>query len=54
MRSMYLPVRVSILIVSPALTKSGTCTLAPVSVTAFFVRFVVLSPRTPGSASAMT
>ena len=36
---------------SPVLTKSGTCTVAPVSSFAGFVTFETVSPLTPGSVS---
>ena len=37
---------------SPMFTKSGTCTVAPVSSFAGFVTFETVSPFTPGSVSA--
>ena len=48
---MYSPVRVSILIESPWLTKSGTLSVAPVSTVQGFVAFVAVFPATPGSHS---
>src|SRR5579885_1403215 len=44
-RSTYSPVRVSILIVSPDSTNSGTLTVAPVSSVAAFSTLVAVSPR---------
>ncbi len=49
---MYRRSRVSTLIRSPAFTKSGTGTTAPVSSVAGYVTFETVSPRTPGSVSA--
>ena len=43
-RDMYRRSRVSTLIRSPVLTKSGTCTTAPVSSVAGFVTFETVSP----------
>src|SRR5205823_6965722 len=50
-RWMYRRSRGSTLIRSPTLTKSGTCTTAPVSSVAGFVTFETVSPLTPGSVS---
>ena len=48
-RSEYSPVRVSTLMRSPMLMKSGTRTSAPVSMVAGFRVLVAVSPLTPGS-----
>ena len=50
-RSMYLPVRVSILIFSPVLMNSGACTVMPVSMMIAFCTLLAESPRTPSGAS---
>ena len=49
--SRYSLVRVSILMVSPLLTKKGTLTFKPVSKVAGFVPPVAVSPFTPGGVS---
>ncbi len=41
--------RVSTLIHSPSLTKSGTLTVAPVAIVAGLVTLLAVSPFTPGS-----
>jgi hypothetical protein len=48
---MYLPVRVSILIFSPVLMKSGAWTVMPVSRVIAFWTLLAESPRTPSGAS---
>ena len=48
-RSTYSPVRVSTRMRSPSFTKSGTCTMAPVSIVAGLVTFDAVSPLMPGS-----
>ena len=48
---MYLRVRVSILIFSPVLMKSGACTVMPVSSVMAFWTLLAESPRTPSGAS---
>ena len=50
-RPMYAPVRVSILIVSPSLMKSGTLIVLPVSSFAGLVTLLAVSPRTPSADS---
>src|SRR5690349_11419359 len=50
-RSMYLPVRVSTLIFSPVLMKSGACTVIPVSSVTDFCTLFAESPRIPSGAS---
>src|SRR5256885_84257 len=50
-RSMYLPVRVSILIFSPVLMNSGACTVIPVSTVMTFCTLLAESPRIPSGAS---
>src|SRR5437660_1640230 len=49
--SMYLPVRVSTLIFSPVLIKSGAWTVMPVSSVICFWTLLAESPRTPSGAS---
>ena len=53
-RSKYLPVRVSMRIVSPLLMNRGTPTSYPLASFAGFRTFVAVSPRAPGSVSAIT
>ena len=48
---MYLPVRVSTLIFSPVLMKSGACTVMPVSSVIGFCTLLDESPRMPSGAS---
>src|SRR4029453_131459 len=50
-RPVYAPVRVSILIVSPSLMKSGTLIVFPVSSRAGLVTLLAVSPRTPSGDS---
>src|SRR5439155_17894144 len=50
-RPMYMPVRVSILINSPSLMKSGTLMVLPVSSFAGLVTLLAVSPRTPSGDS---
>ena len=47
--SMYSPVLVSILILSPITTNNGTCKVYPVEIVAGFVALPIVSPFNPGS-----